>query len=69
MLNMFLFIIIHIPIDQLITCEWMHDPDNGYNDTMVWLPAEVEVCSGYILIQENIFKNFFTQLFLQNILL
>ena len=36
-----------ICLDQIVTCEWLHDPENGYNDSMVWLPTKVHDCTGY----------------------
>ncbi len=35
-------------LDQKVTCTWMHDPDNGYNDTMVWIPANIMDCTGQL---------------------
>ena len=52
-------------VDQLVTCTWMHDPANGYNDTMVWLPEEVQICTGIMLLygiilyKEMRYKDFF----------
>ena len=43
----------------------MHDPANGYNDTMVWLPEEVQICTGIMLLygiilyKEIRYKDFF----------
>ena len=28
----------------------MHDPANGYNDTMVWIPEQIQICTGKLYI-------------------
>ena len=33
-------------LDQTVRCEWVDDPENGFNDTMVWVPAQVQDCTG-----------------------
>ena len=48
-LHKFIFTEKNQPVDQLVTCTWMHDPANGYNDTMVWLPEEAQICTGMML--------------------
>ena len=33
-------------LDQIVTCTWVDDPDNGFNDSMAWMPQELQVCTG-----------------------
>ena len=32
-------------LDQIVKCTWVNDPENGYNDSMVWLPQQVQTCT------------------------
>ena len=43
-----------------MTCIWKHDPNNGFNDSMVWWPQQFHPCnSEYIYFCFNQNLNFF----------
>ena len=54
-------------LDQIVRCEWKHDIDAGFNDTMVWLPEIIQDCTGiyykYLFSTGVIFNSILWMLF------